>query len=283
MTANEIATLENINLDNLDEAALMALTGQGNQPPTGSQAGLPRLGINYDQENDAGVSLPRGHWKLMVDGEFVYADKLKLRPYTRMYTYSLWDQEESTFISQSIQTASLGDRFPDSAGGEKCGRLSKDEEKELGANDPRVLLSREVVCNQVIYGTVSGTALTADKEKVQLTDQPIVSYFKRSGFRPVREAIDHITRQKLLMQKAVFDIGTKKMKSGSVTYWVPTLAHTDYLEALTQDDLDLLKKFLDSIKAYNEGIMERFRESNKLVANQADISLAEELEDVTAA
>ena len=66
------------------------------------------------------------------------------------------------------------------------------------------------------------------------------------------------------MQKAVFDMGTKKMKSGSVTYWVPTLAHTDYLEALTQDDLDLLKKFLDSIKAYNEGIMERFRESNKL-------------------
>lgn len=28
MTENEIATLDNINLENLDEAALMALTGQ---------------------------------------------------------------------------------------------------------------------------------------------------------------------------------------------------------------------------------------------------------------
>ncbi len=284
MTENEIATLDNINLENLDEAALMALTGQGNAGAAGSGSGLPRLSINYDTENDEGTVLPRGHWRLMVDGRFVYAPKLNLRPYSRMFTYSLWDQEESKFVSQSIQTGSLGDRFPDSSGGEKCGRLSKDEEKDLGQTDPRVLLSREVVCNQVIYGTVSGTAKDADKKEVILEDQPIVAYFKRSGFRPVREAIDNITRQKLLMQKTVFDLSTKKIKSGStLTYWVPTFSQVDYLDTLTQDDMDLLKKFLDTIKAYNDGVMEKYRESTKLVADAEDISLAEELEDVTAA
>jgi len=57
----------------------------------------------------------------------------------------------------------------------------------------------------------------------------------------------------------------------------------DYLDSLTQDDMDLLKKFLDTIKAYNDGVMEKYRESSKLVADAEDISLAEELEDVTAA
>ena len=100
----------------------------------------------------------------------------------------------------------------------------------------------------------------------------------------MREAIDNITRQKLLMQKTVFDLSTKKIKSGStLTYWVPTFSQVDYLDTLTQDDMDLLKKFLDTIKAYNDGVMEKYRESTKLVADAEDISLAEELEDVTAA
>ena len=85
MTANEIATLDNINLENLDEAALMALTGQGNAGAAGAGTGLPRLSINYDTENDEGTVLPRGHWRLMIDGRFVYAPKLNLRPYSRMY------------------------------------------------------------------------------------------------------------------------------------------------------------------------------------------------------
>ena len=56
---NDLATLENINLDNLDETALMALTGQGNAPATGSNNGLSRLSINYTDEDDEGNSLKR--------------------------------------------------------------------------------------------------------------------------------------------------------------------------------------------------------------------------------
>lgn len=281
--ANEIANLDNINLESLDDTALMALTGQGNQAATNSGNGLPRLSINYENENDEGVSLPRGSWRVMVDGRFVYADKLTLRPFSRMYTYSLWDGEENKFVSQSVQTASLGDRFPDSSGGEKCGRLSKDEEASLGENDPRVLMSREVVCNQVIYGTISGTFQDASGTDVELDNLPIVAYFKKSGFRPVREALDHLTRQKLLMQKTVFELGTKRNKMGSVTFWTPTFAQVDYLDSLTKDDMELIKKFLETVKGYNDSILTKFRESQKLVADSADVSLEAELEDASAA
>tara|TARA_R100001509_G_scaffold43454_1_gene23531 strand:+ start:2556 stop:3404 length:849 start_codon:yes stop_codon:yes gene_type:complete len=280
---NDLATLENINLDNLDESALMALTGQGGAPATGSGNGLPRLSINYTDEDDDGNRLPKGHWKLMLDGRFVFAEKLTLRPFSRMYTYSHWDNEENVFVSQSIQTGSLGDKFPDTAGGEKCGRLTKDQEKDLEATDPRLLLSREVVCNQVVYATVSGTAKDAEGNDVELDNQPVVAYFKKSGFRPVREALDLITRQKKLMQKTVFQLGTKKMKSGSVNFWVPTFAQTDYLKDLTQDDLDLIKKFLETIKGYNDGVLEKFREAQKLSMDSLDVSLEAELDDADAA
>jgi len=280
---NDLATLENINLDNLDETALMALTGQGNSPATGSNNGLSRLSINYTDEDDEGNSLKKGTWKLMLDGRFVFADKLKLRPFSRMYTYSHWDQEENIFISQSIQTASLGDKFPDSIGGEKCGRLPKDVEAELKETDPRYLTSREVVCNQVVYGTVSGTAKDAQGNNVELDNQPVVAYFKKSGFRPVREALDLITRQRKLMQKTVFEIGTKKMKTGAITFWVPTFAQVEYLDELTEDDLGLIKKFLESIKVYNDGILEKFRDAQKASLGDIDVSLEAELLDADAA
>ena len=245
---NDLATLDNINLENLDEAALMALTGQGGAPATGSGKGLPRLSINYTDEDDDGNSLPKGHWKLMLDGRFVYAEKLTLRPFSRMYTYSHWDQEESVFISQSIQTASLGDKFPDSIGTEKC-----------------------------------GTAKDSTGNEIELDNEPVVAYFKKSGFRPVREALDLVTRQKKLMQKSVFELGTKKMKTGSVTFWVPTFAMTEYLDELTQEDLELIKKFLETIKGYNDGILEKYREAAKLSMDSVDVSLEAELADADAA
>jgi len=281
--ANDLANLDNLNLDKLDDNALMALTGQGNQANTDSGSGLARLSINYETENDEGVALPRGQWRLMIDGRYVYAEKLKLRPFSRMFTYSLFDGDEGKFVSQTIQTASLGDRFPDSAGGEKCGRLTRDEEAKLGETDPRVLVSREVVCNQVVYATVSGTFLTANKEEVVLENEPVVAYFKKSGFRPVREALDNLTRQKLLMQKAVFELGTKRNKMGSVTFWTPTFAQVDYLKDLTKEDMELVKKFLETVKGYNDSILNKFREAQKLVADSADVSLEAELEDADAA
>lgn len=279
----DLMKIDNINLENLDEEALMALTGQAYAPKTGSSAGLARLSINYEAEDDQGNTLPRGAWRVMLDGGFVYADKLNFRPFARMYTYSLYDSEEGRFISQSIQSQSLGDRFPDSTGTERCGRLNKDEADSLDPSDPRVLISQQVVCNLVLYGIVSGTAKNSTGEEVTLDNVPVVAYFKKSGFRPSREAIDGITRQKKLMQKTVFEIGTKKNKAGSVIYWTPTFAQVDYLSDLSADDMETIKKFIETIKSQNERILENFRDATKLADDAIDVSLEAELDDADAA
>ena len=69
---NDLATLENINLDNLDETALMALTGQGNAPATGSNNGLSRLSINYTDEDDEGNTLEKGHLETHARWSFCF-------------------------------------------------------------------------------------------------------------------------------------------------------------------------------------------------------------------
>ena len=42
-------------------------------------------------------------------------------------------------MSSSIQKTVMSGDFPDSAGGNKCGRLAKDEVESLPDDDPRVI------------------------------------------------------------------------------------------------------------------------------------------------
>ena len=268
---NDITVTENLN--ELSESQLMELTGQGAGPSTNNNEGLARLNINYTEEDDEGKTLPRGDWKIMSDGRFVYAPTIKMRPFLRTYTYSIWDDEESKFSSQSIQAKSLGERFIDTDGTEKCGRLSKQDEAKLPETDPRVLLSRSVVCNQVIYGMISGSFVKGNKEKIEVKNHPVISYFKRSGFVPISSFIQTLTRQKKIMQKCVIKIGTQRQKKGSVTYWIPVPSLSSETE-INDTDKELMKKFAETVKAHNENIMNQYRDAVKLISPAKDDDLA---------
>ena len=158
-----------------DDQALMEATGKS----TGGsrQVGLPRLNINYDAENDEGVSLKRGAWKMYMDGKFIYADTVMLQVLLRTYEYSVWDQETNSFAMKSVQKTVLSGEFPDNTGGNKCGRLTRDQEDSMAKDDPRYLHSRSVVCNQVVYGKVSGEFADADGTPVVREGEAVISYF----------------------------------------------------------------------------------------------------------
>ena len=183
-----------------DTATFMELTGQAKST---SNVGLPRLNINYDTETDDGVALTRGSWKMFLDGEFLYAKEVFIRPILRTFEWSVYDMEQGTFTCKSVQKPTLSGEFPDTLAGNKCGRLSAKEEELLSDDDPLKVKSRSAVCNQVIYGQVSGAFTKADGTNVDVKDKPFVSYFKRSGFKPIRDFIDSLTRQKKIMQKVM--------------------------------------------------------------------------------
>ena len=266
--------------NNDDMETFMEASGQGGN--SNRQVGLPRLNINYDAETEDGRTLPRGAWKMYLDGRFIYAEEVKVRFILRTFEYSLWDQETGTFSSKSVQKPTLSGMFPSTDGINKAGRLTRDEEDALSKDDPAYLRSRAVVCNQVIFGKISGDFRTADGTEVKVEDQPVVAYFKRSGFKPIGDFISNLAKQKKLMQKCVISLKTHRHKNGSVTFWTPMPALVDEV-SITQEDKDLMAMFADTVKGHNESVMNQYREAVKLIADDDDIDLAADFNDANAA
>ncbi len=253
-----------------DTATFMELTGQAKST---SNVGLPRLNINYDTETDDGVALTRGSWKMFLDGEFLYAKEVFIRPILRTFEWSVYDMEQGTFTCKSVQKPTLAGEFPDTSAGNKCGRLSAKEEELLSDDDPLKVKSRSAVCNQVIYGQVSGAFTKADGTKVDVKDKPFVSYFKRSGFKPIRDFIDSLTRQKKIMQKVIIKLTTSRIKSGSVTYYVPVpTLHSEV--QVSDSDKALMKDFSETVKAHNENVLIQHREAQKLISPSEEQDLS---------
>jgi hypothetical protein len=263
-----------------DTEALMEASGQSAKP-TG-QTGLPRLNINYDAETEDGKSLPRGSWKMYMDGRFLYAEEVTIRPILRTFEYSVWDQESGTFSSKSVQKPNLSGMFPDTTGGNKCGRLTREEEDRLPKDDIAYLNSRAVVCNQVIYAKITGTFHDADGNDVEIADQPVVAYFKRSGFKPINDFINGLSKQKKLMQKCEVSLKTHRHKNGSVTFWTPVPTLKAEVN-ITDDDKQLMGMFAETVKGHNENVMNQHREAAKLIADDDDIDLAADFDNANAA
>ena len=257
-----------------DTATFMELTGQAKST---SNVGLPRLNINYDTETDDGVALTRGSWKMFLDGEFLYAKEVFIRPILRTFEWSVYDMEQGTFTCKSVQKPTLAGEFPDTSAGNKCGRLSAKEEELLSDDDPLKVKSRSAVCNQVIYGQVSGAFTKADGTKVDVKDKPFVSYFKRSGFKPIRDFIDSLTRQKKIMQKVMIKLTTSRVKSGSVTYYIPVpTLHSEV--QVSDSDKSLMKDFSETVKAHNENVLIQHREAQKLISPSEEQDLSSDFD-----
>jgi hypothetical protein len=281
--STEISTVDDT-LDGLvsafsegNEEKLMALTGQDDGAIKNM---LPKLAINYDTDTEDGKSLKKGTWRIQHQGRFVYSDNAIIRPFMRTFFWSLWDSEQGRSVSSSIQKTVMSGDFPDSVGGNKCGRLPKDEVEALADDDPKVITSKAVNCNQLIYGVVTGTFKDADGEEVILDEEPAMSYFKRSGFMPVNNFINNITSgsSKRIMQKVEINLKTSRLKKGSVTFFVPVLTEHNYRDEITENDKSLMSMFADTIKATNAGIMNQHREAVKLQSSSEDTDLSKDFD-----
>jgi len=266
-----------------DEEKLIELSGQGENSKAKTM--LPKLAINYETDTEDGKTLKKGTWRIQHGGRFVYSDNVILRPFMRTFFWSLWDSEAGRSVSSSVQQPSMQNRdFSDSVGGQKCGRLPRDEVEKLAEDDVRAITSKAVNCNQLIYGVVSGTFKDADGEEAILSEEPAMSYFKRSGFMPVNNFINNITdgTTKRIMQKVEINLKTSRLKKGSVTFFVPVLTEHKYLENITESDKELMRMFGETIKGTNAKIMNQHREALKLNASSEDTDLSKDFDAAAA-
>ena len=265
-------------VENDDDKALMALTGQDDGQPRDE---LSKLAINYETETDSGQSLKKGDWRVWHEGRYLYAPEVKLRVFMRSFMWSLFDADEGKPICNSVQKASLSGDFADTIGGNRCGRLMKEEAETLADDDPRLITSKAVTCNQVIYGVVSGKMKDADGNEVELDNLPIISYFKKSGFMPINNFINGLNKQKKIMQRIWIDLKTSKMKKGSVTFFVPVPTEGKSLTSLSDEDKNLIRMFKDSIDAANANVIRQHNEALKGDVSQEDSDLSKDFDAAT--
>jgi len=263
-------------VSSLSDSELMKLTGQlDNTSQEGSV--LSRLSINYQTEDENDNPLPRGQFTLKVDGDSVYAKTATFRPFMRMFAYSYWDNNEEVFTS-SVQRPSLGDQFPDSHGGYKCGKLSREQLEALAENDSQRVIQSSIKCNQVMYGVADMEGKKSDGKDVSLKQIPCVLYAKGVNYIPMSTTLKSLATQKKPMIRNNLLLSTKKQKSGGNTFFAMDIKIGESV-AMSEQDADLLKEFAAVTKSVNEGVMEKHRTAVKQQTKDGDHSLAIELDE----
>ena len=134
--------------------------------------------------------------------------------------------------------------------------------------------------NEIASGPVSAVPLVSThvnrETRTEVVQEPVVAYFKRSGFKPIADYIGSLSKKNKLMVLTEMKLTTSKQKKGSVTYWVPVPSDAGVVKSLSEDDKSLMSNFVDTIKAHNENVMSQHREAVKLISSGDDIDLAAE-------
>ena len=257
-----------------DKDQMLAAFGQDGVAET-KQSGPASLRINYDADTEDGHTLKRGTWKIYNGSEMVYSDTVIINPMLRTFEYSIYDQEEGAFTCRSVQRKKIQEAFPDNSGGFKCGRLTRQEADGLSDDDPRLLLSQSVMCNIILYGQLDmADAVNAAGEASPVKDLPFVAYFKRSGFRPMNDFIQNKLGNSILLPTALIELTTQRQSNGGVTYWTPKPSLIKEV-SFTPERKELAKKFMDTVAASNNKIIEEHREAVKQIVSSEDVNLAD--------
>lgn len=256
-----------------DKNALLAALGQDGVTEQ-KQSGPASLRINYDADTEEGHTLKRGTWKVWNGKENVYSDSVLINPMLRTFEYSIYDQEEGAFTCRSVQRKKLQEAFPDNSGGMKCGRLTRNEEQGLSEDDPRLLLSKSVTCNIILYGQLDmPNAVNAAGEASPVENLPFVGYFKRSGFRPINDFIQNNLGNKIPLPTALIELKTKRMANGGVTYWIPQPSLVKEV-SFSPERKELMQKFMDTVAAANSKIIGEHKEAMKQNMTSEDVDLS---------
>lgn len=237
---------------NMSNEDLMRATGQKVEDFSSS---LPRLKVNYQDEDADGHELPRGYWYLSIEGKAILAKDVMFRPFYTTFQYSHYDQEEQKLVSVSAHFSDFRSEIIDSAGGFKCGKLSPKEREQLSPKEQEQ--QKSIKCSKVIYGLATISGKTPSGEDAEAANVPCVFFARGSNFMPMSGFFTSLTKRNMLMQTVNAKLVPIKKKNGGVTYWeiAPEVVDT---VVLTPEDFELLTVFNDTIHAENEHIKEQW-------------------------
>ena len=200
---SDMITMDDLNEENM--AKIAAMIGQTDNRPA-TQQGLPRLAIEQQSENDDGEPLPKGSFRVRLDNNTVYSKEISVRMFVRYYSYDLWNQQSPEDSIRTVLAPSLSDDFPDTSGGMKCGKLSKQEVEGLSTNSLEHAKQKSIKCTQVVYGVITGAKgayVGFEGDTIDLAGTPFIWSARGSAFMPVANYIREVPSNKIIFGQKV--------------------------------------------------------------------------------
>ena len=272
-----VMKIEDFNDENV--AKIAAMIGQVDVN-SNTAVGLPRLAIEQQNETKEGETLPKGAFRLRMGDKSIYSKEMELRLFVRYYSYDLWNNEQPELSVRTVLAPSLSDDFPDTSGGNKCGKLSKDEISGLPVNSIEHAKQKSIKCTQAVYGVVTSApdAKTVEGEEVDLKGTPFIWSARGSAFMPVADYIREVPSTKLMFgQKA--KLATKRNVNGSVIYYTPVFDKPKPVK-VENGDIELLNTFMEDIDKWNVRVIKEYRDRKDAVLSRDDLDVANSLEAV---
>lgn len=258
------------------ERRLAEMLGASRQTQNDS---LPTLKINHQDEDDQGREIKKGQFFLTNQDEAVYAPSVRIRPLAQFFQYLHYDQETNKLVNRTIEVTSPYHEMRDMKGTLRCGKPAG---KLLRDNPDLAKKYADRTYFRNVYATVSYEGRTADGDIVEINDTPCVMRLKKANLgisnrdNPGGWEDDFFNQ----VPKGHFiynyhaDLTLKKMKNGSVTYFVIEYVKSPDYIPLDMTTLGYMESILERVKASNDQVEQAYL---KALQGEDDVDLAGEV------
>ena len=271
-----------VNIKGMSDEQIMQAIGQDDGSNLGSN--IPRLAINRTPEDDDGNQLPVGHFYTYDSkiGQNVFGKPVTLRPFISAMQYMHYDAEKGEYINRSIIFKSWKEEAIDILGGTKCGKIPFKERSTL--TPEQLEQQRTIRCYKLVYGLLSfKDGKTAQGEPHSMDNLPVLYRVTGTAFTPVTSALDQLKKRKKLMFNCTFSLDTKRQKKGGNVFYVPEIGvNADANLQLSEEDMETLKVFQESIDTENAEIVDLYNKSRSHQSSDSDkidAEIVEEMDD----
>ena len=273
----------NVIVKGMSNEQIMQAIGQDDGSTLGTN--IPRLAINRSPEDDDGNQLPVGHYYTYdsTSGQNVYSKPVNLRPFISAMQYMHYDAVQGEYINRSIIFKSWREEAIDILGGTKCGKIPFKERANL--TPEKLEEQRTIRCYKLVYGLLSfDKGVNSQGESVTISNLPVLYRVTGTAFSPVSSALDQLNKRKKLMFNCTFSLNTKRQKKGGNVYYTPDITvNADANIQLSDDDMETLKVFQESIDVENKEVVDLYNaaksESSKKQTDKIDAEIVEDIED----
>ena len=273
----ELTTIDGYNLpadiEGYDEN-IAEMMGMGSEDEFNT---LPRLKINRDFDDDAGNELPPGTFHLALNGVDYFAKSVIFRPFVNRMRVEHWVEGDSGWgvSNRTIYVPDWSHEMIDESGGTRCGKLKAKNRGDYSDDQLKAMGDKDKKMFRYVWGTVRiPNAVNRKGEQVSL-DEPTPVFLKLQGsnFVPFDDEVIKGIKRKGLLPNFEATCTLERKKNGATTYYIAHFAvDPSNRLPMTQDDVVLLRQFMDTIKYENDQVRTKF---DKAIAKQSKVVDAE--------